>query len=264
VETDMSNECERDEDLPPTRSRCWYALDLVLFGGFALAYVGFFAATSLMNYLDGLRGGPKSFGGAILCGLPVVVLLWLCALPMRMLTAWLTYIRSWRRLVLSCAVTLVALATWISVPFMQLWPPGCETFTHGFRHYMQANADLGAIRGWLNTLDPNLCTGEYIDLYTGNDLKSRWPDTIAWPAAITRFDPHYVQLMKTETRRPKVRLAWGGALGHWGVEIGPEDMPIPPTEPSRKMRHPNGDVYYEHGESRLPLAPGAYVWRRIE
>lgn len=94
----------------------WYVVDLVLFGGFALAYVGFFAAISLMDYLDGLRGGSKS------CG-----------------------------------------------PF-----------------------------------------------------------------------------------------------GHWGVEIGPEDMPIPPTQPMRKVRSPNGDVYYEDGEYRLPLTPGAYVWHELQ
>ena len=49
----------------------WYIVDVVLFGGFALAYVGFFAAISLMDYLGGLRGGSKSFGSFVFCGIVV-------------------------------------------------------------------------------------------------------------------------------------------------------------------------------------------------
>ena len=196
----------------------WYVLDVVLFGGFALAYVGFFAAIPLMDYLDGLRGGSKSFGSFVFCGLPVVMLVWLLVLPVRMLTGWPKHIQSRCRLVVLCLSVSVALPAWVALPFLGLWLPGCEPFMHGFRHHMRANTDLGAIRGWLITLDPNTCTGEYIDLYTGNDLKSRWPDSVAWPEAVTRFDP----------------------------------------------RSSNGDVYYEDGEYRLPLVPGAYVWHELQ
>jgi hypothetical protein len=242
----------------------WYMPDLVLFGGFAAAYAGFFGIASLTSYLDGLSNGRHGLLPLFVpCGLAVVLLLWFYALLVRMLTGWLVHIRSWRRLALSCAFTLIGLAAWIGVPFAGLWPPGYVTFTHGFRRHMQTNADLNAIRDWLATQDPNTCKGEYIDLYTGNDLKSRWPDAVAWPDAITRFDPHYVQLTKTETDRPKVRLTWGGALGHWGVEIGPEDMPIPEMLP-RRRNDSYGRVLWDEGEYRLPLAPGACVWHELQ
>jgi hypothetical protein len=92
---------------------------------------------------------------------------------------------------------------------------------------------------------------------------SCWPDTVVWASAITQLNPHYVQLDKTETGRPKIRLTWGGALGHWGVEIGPEDMPIPETLP-RRRNVIYGQVFWDEGEYRLPLAPGAYVWYEIQ
>jgi len=255
---------KRDAVGKPVAKR-WYYVDLVLFGGFAVAYAGFWGINSLTSYLDGLsNGGHWLLGLLVFGGFGILLVVWFCALLVRMLTGWLVHIRSWRRLVLLCVLTLIGLAAWVGAPFTDLWPPGYAAFTHGLRRHVQTNSDLGEIRGWLITLDPNLCTGRYIDLYTGNDFKPHWPDTVAWPAAVTRFDPHYVQLMNAGTDQRKIRLTWGGALGHWGVEIGPEDMTIPPTQPRRKMRHPNGDVYYERGEYRLPIAPGAYVWHRIE
>ncbi|MEN6425675.1 MAG: hypothetical protein ABFE13_09950, partial [Phycisphaerales bacterium] len=242
----------------------WYVVDVVLFGGFAVAYAALWRISLLANYLDGLSNGGRWLLGLLgFCGLGILLVVWFFALLVRMLTAWLTHIRSWRRLVLLCTLTLIALAAWVGAPFGDLWPPGYVAFTHGFRRYMRTNGDLDAIRGWLITLDPNLCTERYIDLCTGNDFKPRWPDTVAWPEAITRFEPHYVQLIKTETRRPKVRLTWGGALGHWGVEIGPEDMPIPETLPRRRSAVQGRDLWDE-GEYRLPLAPGAYVWHEIQ
>ncbi|MEN6576434.1 MAG: hypothetical protein ABFD90_08830 [Phycisphaerales bacterium] len=242
----------------------WYIVDLVLFGGFAVAYAGFWGINFLTSYLDGLsNGGYWLRGFFVFCGLGILLVVWFSALLVRMLTAWLTRIHSWRRRVLLCTLTIIALAAWVALPFLGLWPSGCGTFMPGFRRYMQVNADLGAIRGWLNTLDPNTCTGKDIDLHTRNNLKSRWPDAVAWPEAITRFEPHYVQLAKTETGRPKVRLTWGGALGHWGVEIGPEDMPIPETLPRRRSAV-HGQDLWDEGEYRLPLAPGAYVWHEIQ
>lgn len=258
---DQQVECD---DAGRAVAKRWYIVDLVLFGGFAVAYAGFWGINSLTNYLDGLSNGGRWLLGLLgFGGLGILLVVWFFALLVRMLTAWLTHIRSRRRLVLLCALTLIALAAWVVAPFGDLWPPGYVAFTHGFRRHMQTNADLGAIRGWLSTLDPNLCTGEYIDLYTGNDFKPRWPDTIAWPEAITRFEPHYVQLMKMETRHPKVRLTWGGAPGHWGIEVGPEDMPIPETLPRRTYDH-YGQELWDEGEYRLPLVPGAYVWYELQ
>jgi len=243
----------------------WYMLDLALFGGFTIAYAGFWGINSLIRYLDGLsNGGYFLLGPLVFFGLGTILLVWLLVLPIRMLKTWPEHIRHRGKLTALCTLTLVALVAWLALPFMDLELPGHKTFMDGFRQYMQKNADLDGIRSWLNTLDPNVCTREPIDLYgTYSSLKSHWPETMAWPAAITRFDPHYVEFMKTGSGRLKIRLTWGGALGHWGVEIGPEDMDIPPTAPTRKVKV-GASMVNEYGEYRLPLAPGAYVWHEIQ
>jgi hypothetical protein len=44
-------------------------------------------------------------------------------------------------------------------------------------------------------------------------------------------------------------------------------MEIPKTQPVQRREYGHGDnkqVLYDHGEYRLPLAPGAYVWHETE
>lgn len=40
-------------------------------------------------------------------------------------------------------------------------------------------------------------------------------------------------------------------------------MPIPESIPPRKAEL-GGRVFWEEGERRLPLAPGAYVWHELQ
>jgi hypothetical protein len=62
----------------------------------------------------------------------------------------------------------------------------------------------------------------------------------------------YVNLDLDENSNPKVRLTWGGPFAHWGVEIGMQNMKIPPSN------------FSQWGEYRLPLEPGVYVWHEIQ
>ena len=136
---------------------------------------------------------------------------------------------------------------------LNLGGPGYKPFTYGFRERMRSKADIPAIRDWLKTLSKEDCTGRTIDLFSDPDsFKSYWPDSIEWPKSLKVFNPHYVNLELDENGHPKVRLTWGGVLGHWGVEIGMEDMKIPPSDFSR------------WGEYRLPVEPGVYVWHEIQ
>jgi hypothetical protein len=259
--TTATKSAGKDQDI---YRRHRFLLDLFLIG-----FLAFCASlTDPLGLMSNLCGRYNNEGVLFLMVLLFVFLfvpaaLCLLVLAYRMFFIWPKCVWGKGQLWVLRSLVIAGIVLCVVLVFTRVGPPRYVTFTHGFKRCVQANADLGAIRGWLNTLDPNICTGEYIDLYTGNDFKPRWPNTMAWPSALTRFDPHYVQLMKVDAGRPKVRLTWGGALGHWGVEIGPEDMPIPPTQPMRKVRSPNGDVYYEDGEYRLPLTPGAYVWHEL-
>lgn len=131
--------------------------------------------------------------------------------------------------------------------------PGYKPYTYGFRERIRSKADIDAIQAWLRTLNREDCTGENIDILSDSFLLlSRWPGSIDWPRSLKAFNPHYVKLDLDENGNPKVRLTWGGAFAHWGVEIGTEDMEVPPSDFSRL------------GEYRLPLEHGAYVWYELQ
>ena len=71
--------------------------------------------------------------------------------------------------------------------------------------------------------------------------------------SLKALKPGIVSLLADENGNPKFRLRWGsGAMGHWGVVIGMEDM----TTPSSDFSH--------YGEYRLLVEPGVYVWWAFE
>jgi hypothetical protein len=147
-------------------------------------------------------------------------------------------------------ITLYFLALFIPI---ELYSPRVKPFTYGFRDRIRIMADVGAIRNWLRTLNKKDCTGSYILLSSSSiPFMRNWPDSRRWPKSLKLFNPGSVILDLDENDNPKVRLEWGAALGHWGFEIGMEDMEIPASDFSR------------YGEYRLPLEPGAYIWYELQ
>jgi len=143
-------------------------------------------------------------------------------------------------------ITLYFLALFIPI---ELYSPRFKPFTYGFRDRIRIIADIEDIRDWLGTLNKKDCTGRYILLSSSSiPFMRNWSDSRRWPKSLKLFNPGSVILDLDENGNPKVRLEWGAALGHWGFEIGMEDMEIPPSD------------FRYHGEYRLPLEPGAYVW----
>jgi hypothetical protein len=234
--------------------RYWYALDIILLG-LVFLYGALLDHFGLISYIDGLYNWAFSFLAVFgLVSLFVPALLCLLAVVLRMLSSWPKHIQNKRTLLLLRVLVIVCLILYLGLPFTGIRPPGYETFTSGFKKYVEAKADIEVIRAWLSTLGPRDCTEEYIDLYEegGGIGNSKWPDTIAWPESITRFDPHYVQLSLDDTGHPMIRLTWGGALGHWGFVVGSEGMETPASHLSR------------WGEYRLELCRGVYVWHEIQ
>jgi len=122
----------------------------------------------------------------------------------------------------------ISVCTPVAIP---LWQPGYKPFTYGFRERIRSQSDIEDIRGWLKTLSREDCTGEYIGLSAGSSLSERrWPDSLEWPKSLKLSCPRYVTLDLDENGNPKVRLTWGGPFGHWGAEIGIEEMDIPQSD----------------------------------
>jgi len=140
--------------------------------------------------------------------------------------------------ILILLITIYFLALFIPI---QLYSPGYKPFTYGFRERMRSKADIEDIRDWLKRRDKREPTGDTVRYIS-----------YGWPKSVKVLKPRYVNLDLDENGNPKVRLTWGGGFGHWGVEIGMEDVETPPSD------------FSQFGEYRLPLEPGVYIWHELQ
>jgi hypothetical protein len=129
------------------------------------------------------------------------------------------------------------------VGFTGLTTSPFDLYVRGFATYVEHRADLGAIRAWLNQQDPKMLIDKYA-VVMQKDLTG--PEQ---PSAIADLHPKRAVIWSDDGERLTVRLLWGGGLtGHWGIVVGPADMPIPPSDASKSA------------VQCLPLAPGAHIW----
>ena len=119
---------------------------------------------------------------------------------------------------------------------------------YGLQMRMKSRVDVEDIRDWLQSLDD-----EYYK-NIGNGYNSFPHNRDEWPEPLKVLKPGKIFLSMDENGNAKVRLVWGSSPieGHWGVEIGAENMKIPPSD------------FSMYGEYRLPVEPGVYVWRGLE
>jgi hypothetical protein len=251
-------ECQDKGGLRGLYRRFWYVPDLILVV-LLLCYGTFVHTSCLREYIGGLEntGLPMfvfAFQWAML--LPPV-LICLVLLAGRVAGSWPRHVADRRRLRRLRVATIVGLGGYLILGLPVFQPRDPSLFMRGFGRYVQTYVDVPAIRAWLNTVDPNVCTGAMVELAIVKDWKST-----GWPLAIKSLRPDSLELHRDSANRPTVRLAWCGFDDAWGVAIGSEDMEIPKTQPPPPVKV--GDrTFYEGGEYRLPLAPGVYVWRDI-
>ena len=162
----------------------------------------------------------------------------------RLISNWNRYANK-KRLIRITQIGISILVTTIPflplVVFTKLYSPGYKPFTYGFRERMRSKADIEDIRDWLKRRGKKEPAGDTVRFIS-----------YGWPKSVKVLNPSYVNLDIDKNGNPKVRLTWGGGFGHWGVEIGMEDMEIPQSD------------FSQFGEYRLPLEPGAYVWHELQ
>jgi len=251
---------ERDNPGGRRSGRPWYVLD-VLLGVAILAGSPYFVPA--VGYVAGLRndkGLAFTLAISVVCALWPVVTACFVVLVIRMVRTWPKHIARRGRLWLLRLGTLGGLAVLLVIPFTPLRPPGPPGYEHGFRRYMLRKVDIPSVQAWLSNLSPEMRTGQLI--HTKRNGTTVWPDTVDWPATLTRLDPLCAYFGETADHRLTIRLMWGTPWDKWGIEIGPPDMPIPKSQP-RTRDNSCKQVVWNDGEYRLPMAPGAYVWREI-
>lgn len=116
-----------------------------------------------------------------------------------------------------------------------------DFFMLGLRDRIKSKVDVGGTRHWLQSLGAE--EYEYGNRIFGAEL----------PKSLGVRKNARARLWADENGNPKVRLTWGSAvMGHWGAVIGMEDMATPLSD------------FSWHGEYRMPVEPGVYVWEAIE
>ena len=134
-------------------------------------------------------------------------------------------------------IVIAAPFVWMGLRMPKERLPNYVPFTFGFLQRMQENADLEAMRTWLETDGKKFGVGPSVE-------KTEYPE------AVRALAPKYVWVKEDKQNNQRsVSLEWGGALaGHWGLTVGPTSMRCPPCDLGMD------------GEYRLPLTDGAYVW----
>ena len=118
---------------------------------------------------------------------------------------------------------------------------GYELYTLGLRDRIESKADIEATRDWLQSLGSE----EYRN---GNAISNA-----ELPECLRGLKGARAELSADANGSAKVSLMWGsGIMGSWGVVMGMKDMEIPPSD------------FGTHGEYRLPVEPGVYVWTEFE
>ncbi len=150
--------------------------------------------------------------------------------------------RKWRRRLLS----VIAVSAFVVSFLLAGRLGGCtlgNPWVWGFTRYIERRTDVREIQNWLGTLDPK----DYILDEDRTDEK-RFVG-LEQPPCIATLRSTNVTVRPDDAEHLTVRLLWGGGfVGHWGIVVGPKDMPMPSS------------AWSNRAERRFPLAPGAYIW----
>lgn len=224
-------------------SRNWNKWDLICF--VLLIILTIFVPLGGIHYLCGRL---NFHIGLVICVLyPAigVFMIYCFAGIVRLFSDWRKHNRKRKLIIVAEIVIPIVIIALFVAPFfipiaLDLWP-GYKPFTYGCRDRVRSKADIEAIRAWLRTLSKENYTGDTVRLLSDE-----------WPKSLKVLNPRRVILSTDEKDNTKIRLTMGGRFAYWGVEIGMEDMEIPPSD------------FGYRGEYRLPLESGVYVWYDLQ
>jgi hypothetical protein len=218
---------------------------LLLFVGLLLVDKLWF---SRVSYISGLKGGSSDDFMAMLLFLPlcgVFVGLIVIAL-VRLILAIVKICRGrgagWVRLLLCIAPFVVSIGLFIRTGEEGA---GATYFLRGYEKWVQKEVDVAAIRKWLTSLDSDFSEKRYFEI---EDFPEDFPE------AIKKLEVQYMYFSKFDGEQRSVEFEWGGAMGHWGIYIGPPGMETP--------EEGHVELSESTWEYQRPVQPGVYVFDR--
>lgn len=255
IESEVIAENKTEGKIKSLYKRYWYVFDILL-----IIVIIFYGTLNdpfgLIMYVCGLFNKMVISAGMVFIWVFWLVPAAFClvVLLLRIIISWPKHIQNKSKLLLLRVFVIIGLAIYLLLPFVHIKPSGMRIYIAGFRRYIEANADIPAIRSWLGTLKPEDCV--VYNIIMGNGSRRSSPKDLPkseWPEVIAKVDPRIVRLSVDDDKHPKARLWWGsGFLGSWGLVVGHEEMETPESDLSR------------YGEYRQEIYKGAYIWYAIE
>ena len=153
-------------------------------------------------------------------------------------------------------VYFIYILTFFMIPPKISDVPGYITTTEDLLQRMIESLDVVQVRGWLNILSESEIDKLQNQQFRVNAFPIKLPDTIN----NLKSEMSYIRIVKEDQYGICLRMTGGGPVGHWGVVIGPKEMPIPETEDV--SYHKEGG-YRIIGEYRVKLEDGVYIWHEL-
>ena len=155
--------------------------------------------------------------------------------------------RKWQRRLLSAVAVFVSVASF-GLACMYGGVP-VRMWSRGIVRHVQSHADIEGIQTWLSTLGPDDLDPEG-QRHKDNIALERDFAKSEQPPALARLKVNRARVRADDEGHLTLRLQLGGGgfMMHWGLAVGPPEMPTPPSD------------FSEYGEQRFPVSPGAYVW----
>jgi hypothetical protein len=243
---------EQEKEIKRGRKRFWVGFDIIFFGLCLLFAFVIGDPKGTILYYDGLHRTSRMFGIAFLV-YPLTVLL--ISIFIVRIIFWKPSCKNKRNFWLLIKVGILCNPLIAPIYLGLLFPiqsPGYVSYTQGFHERMRRHLDIDTIRKWLETLDDGIFVSEQRMESSDEFIPVDILDSIPLKIFFHTF-------FKTEEGFNCIRISTsgGGISRLCGIVIGPEEMPIPPTE---EAMYDEDDNRLKMGELRIKLADGAYVW----
>lgn len=223
----MAMNTDANDTVVKPRRRCRRILAMILLAVFVVSWF-VWGPLAIISYVGAVFNSMRGF--MILLPLTLAVVGSVPAFPMLVVhtaVTWRRWPRSHRRTLIFWIVLTGGFACPYLIGLAGLTPSPFDAYVRGFTRYAKSQADVGAIQSWLTALDPN----DYKE--PGVVLIERILEDSEQPSSVARLHPKMAKLLLDDSGHLAVRLLWGGGLiGHWGLVIGHEDMPISPPDSS--------------------------------
>lgn len=218
-----------------------YKFDIIVFATILALSVAEWVHMNILFYRAGLRNSPSL--GFILFLLYEPLKIGVVLFALVRVTLPVKPRRERRKCIITASLTLlIFFASWI-LP-MAILPAPTVFFLKGYEKWVHQNVDCDTIQTWLLSEDADVHSEHRY--YSGD-----FPDEL--PNFIKDFGPKYVVFDEYKSEKGKfITFEWGGALGHWGIVVGP---PTITTKQEGRIRRSKSIVEYRH-----PIKPGIYLY----